>query len=324
MASAFHNLVKRIRLSIPALASALCLLASACATTSPKLVEAILVDGPRGSVYLQKSGEDSWFKAAHPLYVSPRLLTQMFRGLEVQALPADKTTARRVFSDEDTEFLSPLISTALSKATKSQLVGFRVHHGTDAGSDSTGGVLYVQGRLLHLSLTHYRADTGRREIGAEPDHQSPNPTGLEPRQMGFSPEAARRSSLNEQRDLVNPPPLATVVIDYELLAKGLEPQSAPGQSQPLYLYPDSGAVTYHYQGAQFILPAGGAATSHEAQPAQAEEIRSLKEDVMKKTTELDVVKEEMRALQRRLTEVQAEAQPAKKRQSVPPVRKSVP
>jgi uncharacterized coiled-coil protein SlyX len=123
---------------------------------------------------------------------------------------------------------------------------------------------------------------------------------------------------------VNPPPLATLVIDYELLAAGLEPQSASGQSQPLYLYPDSGAATYHYQGAQFILPAGGAATSHEAQPAQAEEIRSLKEDVMKKTTELDVVKEEMRALQRRLTEVQAEAQQAKKRQSALPQRKSIP
>ena len=322
MASALHNPVKSIRFSIPVLAGALCLLATACATTSPKLVEAILVDGPRGSVYLQKGGEDSWFKAAHPLYVSPRLLTHMFRGVEVLALPADKTTARRVFSDEDTEFLSPLISTALSKATKGQLVGFRVHHGTNAARDSTGGVLYVQGRLLHLSLTHYRADTGRREIGAKPDPQFPNPRGLEPRQIGFIPEAARRSSLNEQPDLVNPPPLATVVIDFELLAKGLEPQSASGQSQPLYLYPDVEAATQ--QALQSIIPANGVAISQETQAAHAEEVRSLKEDVMKKTTEVDAVKEEVRALQRRLAEVQAEAQQAKKRQSVQPVRKSVP
>ena len=285
-------------------------------------MEAILVDGPRGAVYLQKGGEDSWFKAAHPLYVSPRLLTHMFRGVEVQALPADKTTARRVFSDEDTEFLSPLISTALSKATKGQLVGFRVHHGTNAGSDSTGGVLYVQGRLLHLSLTHYRADTGRGEIGAQPDRQSPNPRGLEPRQIGFIPEAARRSSLNEQPDLVNPPPLATVVIDFELLAKGLEPQSASGQSQPLYLYPDVEAATQ--QALQSIISANGVATSQETQAAHAEEIRSLKEDVMKKTTELDVVKEEVRALQRRLADLEVEAQKTKKRQSALPQRKSIP
>jgi hypothetical protein len=285
-------------------------------------VEAILVDGPRGAVYLQKSGADSWFKAAHPLYVSPLLLTHVFRGLEVQALPEDKTTARRVFSDEDTEFLSPLMSTALSKAAKGQLVGFRVHHGTDAGSDSTGGVLYVQGRLLHLALTHYRADTGRGEIGAKPDRQSLNPRGLEPRQIGFVPEAARRSSLNEQPDLVNPPPLATVVIDYELLARGVEPQSAAGQSQPLYLYPDVEAATQ--QALQSIIPANGAAPSQETQAAHAEEIRSLKEDVMKKTTELDVVKEDVRALQRRLAEFEADAQKRKKRQSAPPQRKSAP
>jgi len=312
MASAFHNLVNSIRFSIPALAGAVCLLAGACATTSPKLVEAILVDGPRGSVYLQKGGEDSWFKAAHPLYMSPRLLTHMFRGVEVLALPADKTTARRVFSDEDTEFLSPLISTALSKATKGQLVGFRVHHGTESASDSTGGILYVQGRLLHLSLTHYRADTGRREIGAK----------LEQRSIGFIPEAARRSSLNEQPDLVNPPPLATVVIDYELLAEGLEPQSASGQSQPLYLYQDSGTVTH--QDVQSMLAANNAAISQETQAAQAEEIRSLKELIVKKDSELDALKEGVRALQRRLAEVQAEAQQAKKRQSTQPLRKSSP
>jgi uncharacterized coiled-coil protein SlyX len=246
----------------------------------------------------------------------------MFRGVEVQALPADKTTARRVFSDEDTEFLSPLISTALSKATKGQLVGFRVHHGTNAGSDTNAGFLYVQGRLLHLSLTHYRADTGRGEIGAQPDRQFPNPTGLEPRQIGFLPEAARRSSLNEQPDLVNPPPLATLVIDYELLAKGLEQQSAPGQSQPLYLYPDVEAATQ--QALQSIISANGVATSQETQAAHAEAIRSLKEDVMKKTTEVDALKEEVRALQRRLAETQAEAQQAKKRQSAPPVRKTIP
>ena len=306
MASAFHHPAKSIRLSIPALAGALCLLASACSTTSPKVEETILVDGPRGSVYLQ-TVEESWFKSAHPLSLSPGLLTHVFRGIQVQVLPADKTTARRVFSDEDTEFLSPLMSTALSKATKGQLVGFRVHHGTDAGSDSNAGFLYVQGRLLHLALTHYRANAGRLDRGPKPDPQFPNPRGLEQGQIGFIPEDARRSSLNEQPGLVNPPPLATVVIDYELLAER---------------YPDVTPVTQ--QDVQPILPAHGAAISHETQAAHAEEIRSLKEDVMKKTTELDVVKEEVRALQHRLADLEVEAQKTKKRQSVPPPRKSVP
>jgi hypothetical protein len=315
MASSFHHPATRIRLSIPALAGVLCLLVSACSTTSSKVAETILVESPRGSVSLQNV-EESWFKTAHPLFMSPLLLTHILRGVEARALPADKTTARRVFSDGDAEFLSPLISQALVKATKGQIVGFQVLHGMDAGSDSTGGILYIQGQLLHLSLTHYRANIGRREIGAKPDRQLLNPTGLEQRQIGFIPEAAGRSSLNEQPDLVSPPPLATVVIDFELVAKGVEPQSASGQSQPLYLYPDANTVASQFL--QSMAPAKSAAT---AQTAQSEEIRSMKELVMKQATELEGLKEDVRTLQHRLAEIHGEA---KKRQSAPPLRKSVP
>jgi hypothetical protein len=283
-----------------------CLLASACATAPSEVVEAILVDSPRGAVFLQRV-EDRWFQAAQPLFLSPALLTHVFRGVQVQALQADKATAVRVFSDENIEFLSPLISTALSKATKSQLVGFRVLHGTDAGSEKTAGFLYAQGRSLHLTLTHYRANAGRLDTGAQSDPRLVNPTGLDRSQIGFIPEDAKSSSLNEQPGLVNAPPLATLAIDYELLAER---------------YPDDTPVLH--QNAQPIFSANGAATSQGTQAAHSEEIRSVKELVMKNATELDALKDEVRTLQRRLAELDAEAQKTKKRQSAPPQRKSVP
>ena len=315
MASALHHLMKQIRLSIPAIVSVVCLLASACATT-PKVVDTVLTDGPRGAVSLQ-SVEDSWFKTAHPLFVSPVLLTHMLRGVEIQVLPDDKTTAARVFSDKDTEFLSPLISTALSKAAKDQLVGFRVSHGTDAESDTTGGVLYVQGRLLHLALTHYRANLNP---DGKLDRQSRNPRGLEPGQIRFVPETVRRSSLNEQPDLLNPPPLATLIIDYQSLARSVESQSAPGQSQPLYS--DDTAVPH--QDAQSILPTSGTAPSRETPDAYTEESRVVKELVMQHAIELDALKEDVRALQHRLAEIESDAQKMTKRKSASPLRKSVP
>ena len=325
MASSSHNPEKRTRLSAPVLASAVCLLAGACATASD-VVEVVIVDSPRGAVFLQRV-EDRWFQAAHPLPLSPALITHVFRGVQVQEpqrllqpLPAGKATAVRVFSDEDTEFLSPLISTALSKVTTGQLVGFRVLHGTDAGSESTGGFLYAQGRLLHLTLTHYRADAGRLDTGSKPGRQLPNPTGLDQRQMLFIPEAARRPSRYEQPDLVNAPPLATLAIDYELLAKLSDPQPAPAQSQPLR--PDRTTVTH--QGAQPTLPANGAASSKETEAAHSEEIRSIKELVIKKDMELEALKEEVRTLQRRLDERELETQKPKKRKPAPPPQKSVP
>lgn len=319
MASAFHNPEKRIRLWAPVLASVVCLLTGACTTAPSEIVEAILIDSPRGTVFLQRI-EDRWFQAAHPLSVSPGLLTHVFRGVQVQALPADKTPAVRVFSDEDIEFLSPLISTALSKATKGQLVGFRVLHGTDAGSETTGGFLYAQGRLLHFILTYYRANAGRRETGAHSEPQFVNPTGLDRRQIGFIPEAARRSSLNEQPGLVNTSPLATLVIDHELLAAHSEPQPAPVLSQPLH--PDHTSATR--QDARPTLPADGVAPSQEMQAAHFEEIRSMKELVIKMAAELDALKEDVRTLQRRLAEIDAEAQKTKKRKSASPQQKPVP
>jgi hypothetical protein len=312
--------MKHLRLSLAALAGALCLCVSACAT-SPKVVDTIFADGPRGAVYLQ-SVEDSWFKAAHPLFMSPLLLTHVFRGVQVQVLPNDTTTAMRVFSDEDAEFLSPLISTALSKAMKGQLVGFRVLRGTDAGSETTSGVLYVQGRLLHLALTHYRASIERGDSGAKLDRPSRNPRGLEPGQIGFVPETARRSSLNEQPDLLNPPPLATLVIDYGLLATGVEPSSStPGQAQPLFS--DSPAVMSQ-DAPPSMQSADGAVMSHETQVAQTEEMRAVKALVMQQTVELDALKEDMHAMQRRLAELEVEAEKTKKRHSISPQRKAVP
>ena len=309
--------MKRIRLSLLVLAGALCLFVSACAT-SPKAVDTVFADGPRGAVSLQ-SVEDSWFKAAHPLYVSPVLLTHVFRGVRVQILPDDKTTAVPAFSDENIEFLSPLMSAALSKATKGQLVEFRIHHGTDAERDTTGGVLYVQGRLLHLALTYYRASIERGASGAKLDRQFRNPRGLEPGQISFAPEAARRSSFNEQPDLLNPSPLTTLIIDYDVLATGMEiPPSAPGQSQPLYS--DSPAVISQ-DAPPSIKSANGAVMPHET---QAEEMRAVKALTMKQAKELDALKEDVHAMQRRLAELEVEAEKTKRRQSTSPQRKSVP
>lgn len=312
--------VKHIRLSLPVLAGALCLLVSAC-TTSHKAVDTVFADGPRGAVSLQ-SVEDSWFKTAHPLYVSPVLLTQMLRGVQMQMLPEDKTTAVRIFSDEDAEFLSPLMSRALSEAAKDQLVGFRVVRSIGAASDSTGGVLYIQGRVLHLALTHYRANLEGHDPGFKPDRQSRNPRGLEFDQIGFIPETARRSSLNQQPDLLNPPPLATLAIDYELLASGVKtPASGPGASQPLYS--DSPAVISR-DVPPSIKSANIEGISHETHPTQAEEMRALKALLMEQSTALSTLNEDVHAMQRRLAELEVDVEKMKKRQSVSPQRKSVP
>lgn len=281
--------MSKIWCAVPVLVSALCLFVSACAFTRPA-EDTVFADGPRGAVLLQHV-EDSWFKTAHPVSVNPRLLTHVLRGVQVQVLPNDQTTAVQVFSEDETAFLSPLISTALSQATKNQLVAFRVTQGTDPGGTMTGGLLFTRGRLLHLWLTHYRAPSRSRDAGATQDQQARHPQGLAPRQLRFVPEAAQQSSRNYQPDVIDPPPLATLVIDYKELAAQVHLPSETTPAQPL---PTETQVTGSGHG-----PSG----SHETTPSGAEETRALKDVVKEQALELDALKEDMRALRKRLSEM---------------------
>ncbi|MBS0168173.1 hypothetical protein ACYX34_18005 [Nitrospira sp. CMX1] len=279
--------MNRKRVGIPFLLSGLCLFISACAT-SGTVEDTIFSDGPRGAVLLQHV-DDSWFTTAHPVSVSPLLLTHMLRGVQVQPAPDDQTTALRVFSDEEIAFLSPLMSTALSKATKNQLVAFRVAQSTDPGGAMTGGLLFTRGRLLHLWLTYYRAPNIRTDAGTTLDRQARNPQGLAPRQLRFVPETAQRSSHNQQPDVIDPPPLATLVIDYTMLATVLNLPSEVAPAQPL-------------SGDAPLPPDHGIPAAQATRTSPSEETRVLKELVEKQAIELDALKEDMRALRRRLSE----------------------
>lgn len=236
MIASFQNSTDGLRIGHAFMGAVICLFFTACAFTqpftNPKVKDEVLVDGPRGSVFLQRA-EDGWFKTAHPLSLSPAMVAAVLRGVQVMSAPTGAATSGHVFTDDDSEFLSAQISAALSKAAKSQVVGFRVSRGTDAGNETTGGILYVQGRLLHLTFTHYRALPQQSGRAGPSPRLVPNPTGLDTRQLTFVPELALRTSRNEQPDVIDTPPLASLVIDYEELsmASGLQP--TPTQSQPV-------------------------------------------------------------------------------------------
>lgn len=281
MMAIFRMPQRRYRLSTTLLAYVICLGTSACALTNSKVIEEVLVESPRGAVFLQNA-EDGWFKTAHPLSLSPAFLASVFRGVHVQAAPAGRPEGNPVFSDDETQFLSVLMSTALSKAAKRQVIGFRVHHETDAGGGTTGGIFYVQGRLLHLTFTHYRAQGEQSSLESVPGQIVQNPTGLDWGQLLFVPESARRSSRHEQPDVTTTPPLASLVIDYKALPSWSTPST------------DQAAVSQELP----VVPANAIGDAHE----------TMKEN----ETELEAVKEEVRALKRRLLELDLQLQKPKK------------
>lgn len=281
------------------LAAVMCLFTAACSSMQ-KVEDTVFANTPRGTVSLH-SVDDSWFRTAHPVSVSPLMLAHVLQGVQVETAPGEQTTAERVFSDEETAFLSPLMSTALSKAAKSQLVAFRVTHGSGLGSEMTAGLLFTRGRLLHLWLTHYRANGASNDSSTMLDRQVRNPQGLTPRQLRFVPETVQRSSRNQQPDLIDPPPLATLVIDYTMFATALNLPSEPVPSQPLH---GDGALHDPVE-RQSVRPNHGPPNSEAVPPSQAEETQALKDVVREQALELKAIKEEMRALRNRLSEMKA-------------------
>src|SRR5438094_1303385 len=137
-----------------------CSLTTGCASVTGNIHQS-----SRGSVYLEEVSDWS-FEATHPISIDPITLADVCRGVQIQERKSTfRTTsdmepkAVRAFSDDEVEFLAPLLATALSKADPEEIVGFRLVQPAAAGTVGTAGTLYVHGSYLYLSLTQYRSNS---------------------------------------------------------------------------------------------------------------------------------------------------------------------
>ncbi len=224
-----------------------CFIASGCAS-SPR-PELTIHDSPRGSVYLERIPDTS-FQATHPISLEPGTVSRALRGIHVrddkntlQALFAAQPSTARAFSDDDADFLAPLIATALTKAAPDQRVGFRIiqtappsyvqKEGAAFGSseppltlapkETTVGAFFAHGRSLHMSLTQYRRRPQKPDTIGGPNRNYPDPTGLDRRELVFLPKEAQRPDTYRVGESDSP----TLVIDYDLLARLPDQPAAP-------------------------------------------------------------------------------------------------
>ena len=312
------------------------ILSAGCAFSPSQ--EIMIHESNKGTVYLERFPDRS-IQAAHPIKLDSSLITRVLRGVQVQDLQgtveklfASQPKAVRAFSDEDTEFLAPLLATAFSQAASDQQVGFQLTYpatgrslsrgvGAGVGSsdpplstlgpETTLGTIYAYGRSLYLTLTQFRHTPERPDTINMPNRQLPDPTGLDRYQVFFVPEIARRPGTYQQSWLPGGPSLTTLVIDYELLARLPSTQlerATHEEAKPL-----ATQETQTPQSAQ-----SGLGKSAEGEAVSSEELRSMKELVIKKDIELEALKEELRSLRRPLTEQEAEPQkPKGKKKPVP-------
>jgi hypothetical protein len=183
---------------------------------------------------------DPSIQASHPINLEPALLAQLLTGLEIhdeglgrehvmglQSLIVGKASTYPLFSEDEIQFLAPLLAEGLRTATPDQSIEYRVvttHGGSNrfqsSTTETTAGSLYAHDRQLYVILSQYRYNPMRTNLDmGDIPYRSQEPldySGLRYRTLRFTPKTALRA------DSPNPPTMEKstdrfVAVDYQLL-----------------------------------------------------------------------------------------------------------
>jgi len=270
----------------------LCLIGTACGTTAP--TGKIIFDDPRGTVSLQTMS-DQLIQAGHPINLDPNLIAQLLRGIEIQEQEhgLQKFITRPsapvpVFSDDQIQFLAPLLAEGLRTATADQRIEYRVnatHKGyalESSTTETTAGSLYAYGRQLCVILSQYSYSPTRTNMklgDSAYKSRRPDSSGLQDYILLFTPRSAQRS------DSVDPPAGLQstdrfLAVDYQLLQQASPALATTEQTAPRT---ESVAAPIHES------PAGTSASeapSHTTE-ALAQEVETLRKQLESVQKQLD-------------------------------------
>ncbi len=171
----------------------------------------------RGSVYLKEVADWS-YEADHPATIDQATLLIAVQGVVAEDiqhssvnLPAGGSKPMRVFSDEDAEFLAPLLAQGLSQAKPDQIVGFTVSSSAGSGAEPAAGTIYRSRGSLYLTV----APMKNRKV------------------TGFMPSTAARVERAPAYTADWTPGTLAMVIDPRTLAKAQRADGAPAATEPL-------------------------------------------------------------------------------------------
>lgn len=219
--------------------------------------EAKLQKTAKGSVYLKEIADWS-FSANHPATIDQMTMLKIVKGVvtdDVQKMsgnmPASGSKPMRVFSDEDAEFLAPLLAQGLSQAKPEQIVGFKVSPSAGSGAEPTAGTLYIHKGSIYLTI----APSQNKKTS------------------GFNPSSAARLEKAPSFVALGSDAM-TMVIDYQTLAKAATPGSIPSAGAPK---PIPASASQAAQMVPAMAPTLGTSVTETASPQEASTLLDPKE-----------------------------------------------
>ena len=314
------------RFTVPLFSLVLALLCSAviaCSTTTP--TGKILFDDPRGTVSLQTIHDRS-IQANHPINLEPALLAQLLRGIELhdevlgehhvkglQTLIEGKAALTYpLFSEDEVQFLAPLLSEGLRKATPNDSVEYRVvttiepsNRFQSPTTETTTGSLYVYGRQLYVTLSQYHYNPMLTNLSfTEASHRSQDPldySGLKYRTLRFTPKAALRTDSPDPPKMDKPTD-RFLAVDYQLLQQAWRNLEAKKNAAPQM---DDKALEAARAAEAQARAAESQARTAEAQARSAAEAQARAAEAQARNTaalaqEVETLKKQLESIQRQL------------------------
>ena len=241
-----------------------------------------LAHNAKGSVYLEEVTDWS-FEASHPAVIDQLTITKIVKGLYSNdgmsgssRMSAGGSKPMRIFSDEDAEFLSPLLAQGLSKAKPEQLVGFRVSSSAGSGSEPTTGSIYVQKGSIYLTIWN----------------------GVKP--TDFMPESAARTEPAPAYAAGGAPGAMAMIIDYHALAKVPMPAAMP-MAKATPTTPIAPVMAAAPAKTQTVSDSAGQETGEGERLAQKlSDLGKAREALAKKDAEINVLRKESEWMKREL------------------------
>jgi len=192
---------------------AMCVTLAGCSmlSGSPKIHKSA-----KGTVYLEEV-IDWTFEADHPATVDQLTIQKIVKGLYADEsmnpsskMPATGGTPMRVFSDEDAEFLAPLLAQGLLQAKPEHIVGFTLSSSTGSGAEPMAGTFYIKQGAVYVTIAPSR---NVKVAGFTPNSLA---------RVEKAPAYAAGGSIGAM----------SLVIDYQALAKAPMPSSMTAMAKP--------------------------------------------------------------------------------------------
>lgn len=242
----------------------------------------------KGEVHLEEVSEWS-FEANHPTMIDQNTMLKIMKGVMADEaasasnrLPASGSKPMRVFSDEDAEFLAPLLAQGLSRAKPEEIVGFRVSSSAGSGAAPTAGTIYVQHGAVYLTIS--------------------SPKGI--KAIGFMPRSAAHIESTPSYLAKGAASAMSIVIDYPALARASMSSPVPVASMEKFPTSAPAVLAAPAKGSARVVPVSNATSSPDASPGNmtTEELLSKKLDELRQAKEANALKDSEISVLRKETE----------------------